>query len=123
MAGPRPSISGWSFRISGRRSASKLANLSTRALVRSGNNLVIAGFILGNGNGNDGFTRLGDLDQAFAVSGEDLYAQLILEGPDLLRYSGLRGVQGLGRLGDIESPARDLGETTELLELHMSTLE
>jgi hypothetical protein len=33
--------------------ASKLANLSTRAFVRTGNNVVIAGFILGNGGGND----------------------------------------------------------------------
>jgi hypothetical protein len=33
--------------------ASKLANLSTRAFVRTGNNVVIAGFILGNGGGAD----------------------------------------------------------------------
>jgi hypothetical protein len=33
--------------------ASKLGNLSTRALVRTGNNVVIAGFILGNGTGDD----------------------------------------------------------------------
>ena len=33
--------------------ASKLANLSTRAFVGTGNNVVIAGFILGNGNNND----------------------------------------------------------------------
>jgi hypothetical protein len=34
-------------------SASKLANLSTRALVRTGSDVVIAGFILGNNGGND----------------------------------------------------------------------
>jgi hypothetical protein len=34
--------------------ASKLANLSTRAFIGTGNNVVIAGFILGNGNNNDG---------------------------------------------------------------------
>jgi hypothetical protein len=34
-------------------SASKLGNLSTRALVRTGNNVVIAGFVLGNNGGND----------------------------------------------------------------------
>ena len=34
-------------------SASKLANLSTRALVGTGSNVVIAGFILGNQQGND----------------------------------------------------------------------
>ena len=33
--------------------ASKLANLSTRAFVDTGNNIVIAGFILGNNSGND----------------------------------------------------------------------
>jgi hypothetical protein len=33
--------------------ASKLANLSTRAFVGTGSNVVIAGFILGNGNNND----------------------------------------------------------------------
>ena len=32
---------------------SKLANLSTRALVQTGSNVVIAGFILGNNGGND----------------------------------------------------------------------
>ena len=32
---------------------SKLANISTRAFVSTGNNIVIAGFILGNHNGND----------------------------------------------------------------------
>jgi hypothetical protein len=33
--------------------SSKLANLSTRAFVRTGNNVVIAGFTLGNNGGND----------------------------------------------------------------------
>jgi len=33
--------------------ASRLANLSTRAFVRTGGNVVIAGFILGNNGGND----------------------------------------------------------------------
>jgi hypothetical protein len=34
-------------------SGSKLANISTRAFVSTGDNIVIAGFILGNGGGND----------------------------------------------------------------------
>jgi hypothetical protein len=34
--------------------ASKLANISTRAFVSTGNDIVIAGFILGGHNGNDG---------------------------------------------------------------------
>ena len=33
--------------------ASKLANISTRAFVSTGDDIVIAGFILGNGNGDD----------------------------------------------------------------------
>jgi hypothetical protein len=33
--------------------ASKLANLSTRAFVQTGGNVVIAGFILGNNQGED----------------------------------------------------------------------
>ena len=33
--------------------ASQLANISTRGFVQSGNNVLIAGFILGNGSGND----------------------------------------------------------------------
>ena len=33
--------------------ASKLANISTRAFVNTGANIMIAGFILGNGTGND----------------------------------------------------------------------
>ncbi len=33
--------------------ASKLANISTRAFVNTGDDIVIAGFILGNGGGND----------------------------------------------------------------------
>ena len=33
--------------------ASKLANLSTRAFVSTGDNIVIAGFLLGNGGGSD----------------------------------------------------------------------
>src|SRR5213078_4350387 len=33
--------------------ASKLGNISTRAFVSTGSNIMIAGFILGNGSGND----------------------------------------------------------------------
>ncbi|HWM24961.1 MAG TPA: hypothetical protein VNP98_09050 [Chthoniobacterales bacterium] len=37
----------------GQAAASKLANISTRAFVGTGNDIVIAGFILGSGSGND----------------------------------------------------------------------
>jgi hypothetical protein len=51
-------------------SASKLANLSTRALVRTGSAVVIAGFILGNNGGNDRIVvrGLGPSLGAFGIS-------------------------------------------------------
>ena len=50
--------------------ASKLANLSTRAFVRTGNSVVIAGFILGNNGGNDRIVirGLGPSLAAFGIS-------------------------------------------------------
>ena len=50
--------------------ASKLANLSTRAFVRTGNSVVIAGFILGNNSGNDRIVvrGLGPSLGAFGIS-------------------------------------------------------
>lgn len=50
--------------------SSKLANLSTRALVRTGSNVVIAGFILGNNGGNDRLIvrGLGPSLSAFGIS-------------------------------------------------------
>ena len=52
---------------------SKLANLSTRALVKTGSNVVIAGFILGNNGNNGGNDRviirgLGPSLAAFGIS-------------------------------------------------------
>jgi len=50
--------------------ASKLGNLSTRAFVRTGNNVVIAGFTLGNNGGNDRIVvrGLGPSLAAFGIS-------------------------------------------------------
>ena len=59
-------------------------------------------------------------DQALAVADEDLDAELVLEGADLLGDAGLGGVQGLGGLGNVEAAARDFGEIAQLLELHDS---
>jgi hypothetical protein len=49
---------------------SKLANLSTRAFVGTGNNVVIAGFVLGNNQGNDriAIRGLGPSLAAFGIS-------------------------------------------------------
>ena len=48
--------------------ASKLANISTRAFVNTGNNIMIAGFILGNGTGDDNVILRG-LGPSLAGSG------------------------------------------------------
>src|SRR4051812_26489333 len=61
---------------------------------------------------------LGDCDQALAVASEHLDAELVLERADLLRDAGLRGVQRLGRLGNVQPPAHDFGEIAKLLEFH-----
>jgi len=49
---------------------SKLANLSTRAFVGTGNNVVIAGFVLGNNQGNDNIVvrGLGPSLSSFGIS-------------------------------------------------------
>src|SRR5688500_19524582 len=59
------------------------------------------------------------------VADEDLDAELVLEGADLLRYPRLGRVQGLGRFGHVQVPARDFGEAAELLrsEEHTSELQ
>jgi hypothetical protein len=52
------------------------------------------------------------------MTDEDLHAELVLEGADLLGDAGLGSVQGLGSLRDVEVAAGDLRQATELLELH-----
>ena len=43
----------WKSTTSIKQQLSKLANISTRAFVSTGTNIMIAGFILGNGTGDD----------------------------------------------------------------------
>ena len=50
---------------------------------------------------------------------EHLDPQLVLQGLDLLGDSGLRGMQRLGRLGDIQAAAGDFRQAAQLLKLHM----
>ncbi|HKP93972.1 MAG TPA: hypothetical protein VJS88_08750 [Chthoniobacterales bacterium] len=68
---------------------SKLGNLSTRALVRRGNNVVIAGFILGNDGGNDRIIirGLGPSLSGFGISNplQDPTLELRDENGSLLR--------------------------------------
>ena len=49
---------------------------------------------------------------------EHLDAELVLEGTDLLGDAGLRGVQRLRRLGDVQAAAHHFGQITKLLKLH-----
>jgi hypothetical protein len=58
---------------------SKLANISTRALVATGNNIVIAGFILGNGSGNDGVVARGIGPSLTAAGVPNALADPVLE--------------------------------------------
>jgi len=59
--------------------ASKLANISTRAFVGTADNIVIAGFILGNGGGDDGVIVRG-LGPSLAAAGvPDVLANPTLE--------------------------------------------
>jgi hypothetical protein len=51
---------------------------------------------------------------------EHLDAELVLERADLLRHAGLRSVERLGGLGDVEVAAGDLGQIAELLQLHIT---
>ena len=49
------------------------------------------------------------------------FTELVLERADLLRDAGLRRVQRLRRLGDIQPAPGDFGEAAQLLELHTFT--
>jgi hypothetical protein len=53
-----------------------------------------------------------------SVADENLHAQLVFEGANLLGDAGLGGVEGFGGLRDVQVAPGDLGQATELLELH-----
>ncbi|MNT14255.1 hypothetical protein D3C72_1492520 [compost metagenome] len=61
---------------------------------------------------------LGDALQALAVASEDVDAQLFLQLDDGLGDTGLRGVQRLGGLGQVEVAARGLLHEAELMQVH-----
>ncbi len=69
-------------------------------------------------DGQNGFARLGDRDDALAVAHEDLNTQFLFQQFDLLADAGLRGVQRAGGIRDIQSLAHDLVEETQLLQVH-----
>ena len=62
--------------------------------------------------------RLGDAFEALAVARKNLDAQLIFELDDGLGDAGLRGVQGLGGLGQVQAAARGLLDESELVQVH-----
>ncbi|EXI75276.1 MAG: hypothetical protein AW07_01177 [Candidatus Accumulibacter sp. SK-11] len=64
--------------------------------------------------------RLGDRRQPLATALEDAHSEFVLEQPDLLRDSRLRGVERLGGLGHVEAAALDFDDVTQLLQLHGS---
>ena len=108
----------------------RVARLGVRGRNRQRADLIVGKFLAGAtqvlrfsedalGDRHHGFARLGNGDEALAVPREYLDAQLVLKGADLLRDAGLRGMQGIGRLGNVEAAAHHLGEVTQLLELHL----
>jgi hypothetical protein len=61
---------------------------------------------------------LGDALEALAVAREDVHAQLFLQLDDGLGDAGLRGVQRLGGLGEVEVAAGGLLNEAELVQVH-----
>ena len=66
----------------------------------------------------DFLSRLGDALEALAVAREDIDAQLFLKLDDGFGDSGLGGVQGLGRLGEVEIAAGGFLNEAELMQVH-----
>jgi len=64
------------------------------------------------------FTWLGDALEALAVAREDVHAQLIFQFQDGLGNARLRGVQRLGRFGQIELAPHRLLDEAELVKVH-----
>ena len=62
---------------------------------------------------------LGDALEALAVAGEDLDAQLFFQLDDGLGHARLRGVQGLGGLGQVQVAARGLLDEAKLVQVHI----
>ena len=56
--------------------------------------------------------------QPLALPHEDAQAELVFELPDLLADAGLRRIERLGGVGDVESVVDDRAEVAELLEVH-----
>ena len=60
----------------------------------------------------------GDAFKAFAVAGEDVDAQLMFQLQNGFGHTGLRGVQSLGRFGQVEVASHRLLNKFELVQVH-----
>ena len=63
-------------------------------------------------------SRLCNALEALSVASKDINAQFLFQLNDGFGYAGLRGVQGLGSLGQVEVSACSLLHKTELVEIH-----
>ena len=63
--------------------------------------------------------RLSDAFEALAVAGKDFDAQLVFKLDDGFGHAGLRGVQGLGRLGEVQIAANRLLDKAKLVQIHI----
>lgn len=62
---------------------------------------------------------LSQAQQALAAPDEQLYAKLVLEILDVLRHTGLRCVESVGDVGEIEIALYRLTDDAKLLEVHL----
>ena len=61
---------------------------------------------------------LGDAFEALAVARKDLHAQFFFQFDDGLGHAGLRGVQGLGRFGQVQVAPHRFLDKAELMKIH-----
>jgi hypothetical protein len=69
--------------------------------------------------GDDVLAGFGHALQALAVAREDLDAQFFLQLDDGLGHAGLRGVQRLGRLGEVQVAPHGFLNKLELMQIHI----
>jgi hypothetical protein len=67
-------------------------------------------------------TGLGDAFESFAMAGEDLNPQLLLQLNDGLGDAWLRGMQGLGCFGEVQVAASGFLYKSELMQVHNLSL-
>jgi hypothetical protein len=68
-------------------------------------------------------SRLSQAEEALAATNEKLDAQLVLEILDVLRDAGLRGVERVGDIGEIEVAFDRFTDDAKLLKVHFGTCD